>query len=195
VNARRGTRYARPAALCALVLLCAATPACPAGEATARAGSSLVESGVGTGKIEACKLISATAAGKILGTTVTVKPVETSAAGSDAASMCSYQTGQVRGGFMLLAGRVKYSDAATEVAARKKEAVSDLPPGIPTPTFTDVHGLGEAAYLEKTPASVELHVLQHGVVVVITFVRKADQTVVRQCEQLARIALGNVAGS
>lgn len=132
------------------------------------------------GKIDACKLVSAAEAGRILGVDVTVKPIDTSAAAPDAASLCSYQTGKVGGGFMLLAGRVHYTDAAAEVASRKKEELSGVP------------GLGEAAYLAKTPESLELHVLDHGAVIVVTVSRKPDDATVAQTEQVARAALGNL---
>lgn len=144
------------------------------------------------GKIDACKLVSAAEAGRILGVDVTVKPIDTSAAAPDAASLCSYQTGKVGGGFMLLAGRVHYTDAAAEVASRKKEELSGVPADIPKPEFTDVPGLGEAAYLAKTPESLELHVLDHGAVIVVTVSRKPDDATVAQTEQVARAALGNL---
>lgn len=144
------------------------------------------------GKIDACKLLTAAEAGKIFGTSVTVKPIDTSAAGPDAASMCDYGTGEIGGGFMLLAGRDAYTDAKSEVANREKEAVSDLPPGIPTPTFEGVDGLGEAAYLAETPESLELHVLDHGVVVVVTMNRKPDASAVKLAEAVGGVALGNL---
>ena len=144
------------------------------------------------GKIDACKLVSAAEAGQILGVDVTVKPIDTSAAGPDAASLCSYQTGRVGGGFMLLAGRVKYSDAAAEVASRKKKALEDVSAGIPKPEFADVDGLGEAAYLSKIPQSFQLHVLDHGVVIVVTMNREPDDAAVTRSQQVARVALGNL---
>lgn len=188
---RRAVRRSGPVALLTLALLGAVAP----GPRPAEAPGTTLGAAAGAGKIDACKLISAAAAAKVLGTAVTVKPIDTSAAGPDAASMCSYQTGHVAGGFSLLAGRVAYKDAAAEVAHRKKEAVSDVPPGIPTPTFTDVKGLGEAAYLAKTSSSLELHVLQHGAVIVITVVRKPDDATTKECERLARVALAHLPGS
>jgi hypothetical protein len=143
--------------------------------------------------IDACTLLSASQAAKILGAEVTSKPVDTSGAGPDAASICHYQTHQVRGGFTLLAGRVQYADPAAEMADRKKAEVSDLPPGIPTPTFSDVTGLGEAAYLAETPESVELHVLDHDAVIVVTLVRKPDPAAEDLAERLGRAAVQNLA--
>lgn len=195
MNARRVTRRSGPVALVALVLLGTAAAPGDGAEAPTRAIVATPAVATRAAKIDACKLLSAAEAGKVLGATVKVKPVDTSAAGPDAASMCSYQTGRVRDGFMLLVGRAKYGDAAAEVARREKEAVSDVPPGIPTPTFTDVHGLGEAAYLAKTSASLELQVLQHGVVIVITVVKKPDDASIKECERVARVVLANLAKS
>jgi len=90
---------------------------------------------------------------------------------------------------MLIAARVRYSDAATEVARREKEALSDTPPGIPTPRFTNIKGLGDAAYLAKTSAYFQLHVLAHGSVIVINRNVTASAKSVEQTEQLARVAL------
>ena len=146
------------------------------------------------GKIDACTLVSATAAGRILGTRVTVKAVDTSAAGPDAASMCDYETGRIHGGFMLIAGRIHYTNAAAEVAYQKKTATNDVPPpGIDyKPTFVDVKGLGEAAYLLKVHGSFQLHVLNHGTAVIIAMLQNASPKLLAQSEQLARIALGNL---
>jgi hypothetical protein len=141
------------------------------------------------GRINACELVSVGEAQEALGAEVTTKPIDTSAAGPEAASMCSYQTGHVGGGFMLLAGRLQYDDAAAEAANREKEAVSNLPPGIPTPTFKDVSGLGEAAYLAETPESLELHVLDHGSVIVLTMNRKPDGAAESLAERLAGFAI------
>lgn len=196
MNAPRGTLIFPPTMLVAVAVVCASVPWIPAhlaGEAPAWSSADPVAEAADVGKLEACKLISAADAGKILGTPVTVKPIDTSAAGPDAASMCSYQTGHVGGGFSLLAGRAHYSDATAEVARRKKEAVSGIPPGIPTPTFTDVPGLGQAAYLAKTSSSLELNVLQGGAVLVVTFVGKPDEATIEKSEKLARVALAGLA--
>ncbi len=75
---------------------------------------------------------------------VTVKPVNTSAAGPNAASICNYGTGNLHGGFMLIARHIQYTDAAAEVTYQEKTAITDIPPGMGKPTFADVKGLGEA---------------------------------------------------
>ena len=90
---------------------------------------------------------------------------------------------------MLIAGRVNYTNAATEVARRAKEALSDTPPGIPAPSFTNIKGLGDAAYLAKTSACFQLHVLAHSTVIVINRNLAASAKSVEQAEQLARVAL------
>jgi hypothetical protein len=139
--------------------------------------------------IDACQLIGAAQASRILGTTITVHAMDTSAAGSGAGSMCRFGDSGIGGGFMLIAARVHYTNATTEVARREKEARSDTPPGIPTPSFTDIKGLGDAAYLAKTSAYFQLHVLAHGTVIVINRNIAASAKSVEQAEQLARIAL------
>jgi IMP dehydrogenase/GMP reductase len=139
--------------------------------------------------IDACQLISAAQASRILGTNITVHPMDTSAAGPGAGAMCRYGGSGIGGGFMLIAGRVHYTNAATEVARREKQALSDTPPGIPTPSFTDIKGLGDAAYLAKTSAYFQLNVLAHGTVIVINRNMAASAKSVEQAKQLARVAL------
>lgn len=173
-------RTARAVAFACLAL---AATACSAGQSQ--------------GRPDACALIGADAAGKVLGTRVTVKPQDTSLAGPDAASMCHYLTGSARGSFTLLAARIPYKngDAAAELADRKKQILSDWnsgSSGLAKPTFTDVDGLGEAATLLKAQGFFELHVLAHGAVVVITMTRAANAETVAQAEKLARIALGKL---
>lgn len=141
---------------------------------------------------DACALVPAAAAGKILGAKVAPHPMDTSAAGPGAASMCRYSTGHIGGGFMLLAGRVHYTSAAKEVAERKQEAVADVPPGVPKPVFADVKGLGDAAYLVESSGYFQLHVLDHDTVVVINMNRNADAGAVAQAEKLARVALAHL---
>ncbi len=139
--------------------------------------------------IDACQLISVAQASRILGTTITVHAMDTSAAGPGAGSMCRFGGSGIGDGFMLIAGRVHYTNAAAEVARREKEALSDTPPGIPTPSFTDIKGLGDAAYLAKTSAYFQLHVLAHGAAIVINRNVTASAKSVEQTEQLARVAL------
>lgn len=143
----------------------------------------------GGGKLDACKLISAAEASKRLGTMVTAHAVDTSAVGPRSASMCRYGNGHPGGGFMLLAGGAHYKDAAKEVARQEHEALADIPPGIEKPSFINVRGLGEAAYLAKTSAYFQLHVLAHGRVIVIDLNTAASKKAVSQARRIARAAL------
>lgn len=139
--------------------------------------------------IDTCQLISAAQASKILGTKITVHAVNTSTAGPGAGMMCRYAGGGIGGGFMLLAARVHYTNAAMEVARREKEALSHIPPGIPTPSFKNISGLGDAAYLAITPAYFQLNVLAHGTAIVINRNVAANTKSVNEAKHLARIAL------
>ncbi|HXH72449.1 MAG TPA: hypothetical protein VNI58_06525 [Mariprofundaceae bacterium] len=139
--------------------------------------------------IDACKLVSADQASSILGTKITVRAIDTSAAGPDAASMCNYAGDSIGSGFMLIAAHIGYSDAAATVASQKKEESSHLPPGIPHPTFSDIKGLGDAAYLYETPGSFQLHVLAHGNAIVINRNTAASADAVEQARQIAQVAL------
>jgi hypothetical protein len=143
----------------------------------------------GGNHVDACQLISASQAGKILGTKITAKPIDTSAAGPDAASMCNYSGNGIGRGFMLMVGHLKYSDAASEVKRREKQAVADIPPGIPKPSFEGVKNIGDAAYLAKTSTTFQLHVLDHGNVIVVNRNVAASAKAVKQAQQIARVAL------
>jgi len=144
------------------------------------------------GKIDACRLITATQASKILGVKISIKKMNTSAAGPGAASMCSYQGGGVHDGFMLLAGSVKYSNAKQEIKRRQKEAVTDTPSFIPKPHFKSVDGLGDGAYLADMSGTFQLHVLSHGMVIVINRNTKLNDKTIAQAKQLAKEALGSL---
>jgi hypothetical protein len=142
--------------------------------------------------IDACQLISAAQASKILGTKITTRAMSPAMAGAGAGSMCHYAGGGIGGGFMLIVAHIQYTNADTEVARREKEATSDTPPGIPTLSFKNVDGLGDAAYLAKTSAYFQLHVLAHGSVIVINRNVVANAKSVKQAKQLARIALARL---
>jgi hypothetical protein len=149
-------------------------------------------SGSADTKINACKLVSAAQAGRILGATITVRAIDSSAAGPHAASMCNYAGQTIGGGFMLIAAHIGYSDAAAEVASQKKQEASDVPPTLPKPSFSDIQGLGDAAYLYKTPGSFQLHVLAHGDAIVINRNTAASAKAVDQAKKIAEIALSNL---
>lgn len=142
--------------------------------------------------IDACKLISADQASRILNSKITAHTMDTSAAGPDAGSMCNYAGKRSGSGFMLIAAHIKYTDAAQEVASRQKEALEDIPPGLTKPGFTSVKGLGDAAYLATTSAYFQLHVLAHGSVIVINRNTAATTKAVEQTKELARAALARL---
>lgn len=143
----------------------------------------------GNGKIDACNLISAKQASHILGSKIKVHPMDSSLAGSNASSMCNFSGKHISDGFMLIAAHIQYTNAASEVKAQQKAAVSSIPPGIPKPSFANVKGIGDAAYLYKTPGTFQLHVLDHGNSIVINRNVTASTKAVNQAEQLARVAL------
>ena len=165
--------------------------ACSGSNSNTASNSAGSAAGAG-GRIDACKLISADQAGRILGTTITVRAIDTSAAGPNAASMCNYAAPGIGGGFMLLAAHIGYSDAAAEVASQKKQEAADVPPTLPKPSFSDVQGLGDAAYLYKTPGNFQLHVLAHGAAIVVNRNVDASARAVDQARRIARIALANL---
>lgn len=134
---------------------------------------------------DACVLIPKAAAGKILGSKVSVKPVNTYGA---PVSHCMYSTAH-GGGFSLLIGRVQYKNAAAELARQKKTATASWPPSMGKPVFTDVKGLGAAATLLKGQGFFQLHVLAHGFSMVINLNHQATATNTAKARQLADIAL------
>jgi hypothetical protein len=137
-------------------------------------------SGSGGGKLDACSLVSAAEAGKILGAKVTVHPTDTSGLGPGAASLCGYTTGRVLGGFLLrVAPGAQYTD------------LKEGEPG-PKLTFADVKGLGKAAYLTETRGYFMLNVLGHGTYIMITIDRGPNAANIAQAEKLARVALGHL---
>jgi len=145
-----------------------------------------------SGKIDACKLISASQASNILGTKVKARPIDTSAAGPGAGSMCNYSGKHMSDGFMLIAAHVKYTNAASEVKAQQKTAASSIPPGIPKPSFANVKGIGDAAFLYKTPGTFQLHVLDHGTSIVINRNVTASTKTVDQAKQIAVAVLAHL---
>lgn len=140
----------------------------------------------------ACKLISADQASKILGRKVSAHAMDTSASRRNAGSMCRYAGKGIGSGFMLIAGHVDYTDAVKEVARRQREALSDVPPGLPKPSFTRVAGLGDAAYLAEASGYFQLHVLAHGSVIVINRNMAAGAKAVEQAKEIARAALARL---
>ena len=142
--------------------------------------------------LDACRLISPARAGRILGTTITLHPVDTSAAGEDAGSMCRYAGKKPGSGFTLIAARIRYGDAADEVARQQNAARANLPPGFPKPSFSNISGLGEAAYLSISSGYFQLHVLSGGNSIVINRNADANAKSVAQARQIAQAVLERI---
>lgn len=139
--------------------------------------------------IDACKLISANEAGKIMGSTLRAHSMKTYAGAPNAASMCRYSGKAIGSGFMLIAGPVNYTNAAKEVQRQEKEMLSSTPPGLPKPSFVPVKDLGSAAYLAKATGYFQLHVLAHGSAIVINRNAAATPDAVSRAKQIARVVL------
>lgn len=175
---------------CVLIIatLAMASVACssPAGGS---ADSSPSKSSVGSGPLDACTLIGSQRASAILGTTVTTKQVGPTPAKPSDASQCVYMTGSTNGGFMLIAARTGFKNAQTEARSQMAVAGNDQPPpGIPKIELHGVDGPGEAAYLGTSTAATQLHVLDHGVVLVVNINQPDSPTVQSRLQQLAQAA-------
>lgn len=165
------------------------------------AGCFLVLAGVACGRRaladppDACSLIPPAAASKILKTSVSAKPVINAAARQMGASLCDYKTTQMHGGFMIIAGRIRYHDARKEAAGQQRlMRENPPPPGIPPMIFAgNLPHLGEAAWLVKGPgSSFQIHVLAHGVSLVISMNRDATPARIAQVRRLAETALDHL---
>ena len=143
-------------------------------------------------KLDACKLLSATDVSGLLGSKITSRPVKTSAGGPHAGTMCSFTDGHLNGTFMLLVGRLQYSDAAKEVAWQKHMALHNTPPGLNKPTFDNISGLGDAAYLSKTGSYFQVHVLSHGNSIVVNYHTRPSAKAIAEAKKIARAALDNI---
>jgi len=144
-------------------------------------------------QLNACSLISAAQASHVIGTTVTARAVDTSAAGPDAASMCHYSTGKVRSGFMLLAAHLKVADLTGEMASEKKRISTEMAKMLKiTPKISDVTALGDGAFLVESSVSLQLHVFAHGNKLVLTRNGQATKKVIDETKQLARTALNHL---
>lgn len=146
--------------------------------------------GAGGGPLDACTLIGAQRAGAILGQTVTTKQVGPRPAKASDASECVYSTGSIDGGFMLIAARLGFDDAKAEARSQMATARKDHPPpGIPRTTVRMVDGPGQAAFLGTSSASTELHVLDHGVSLVVSISQPESPAVLARLRKLAEAAL------
>lgn len=142
------------------------------------------------GPIDACSLISAQRAGAILGTQVTTRHVGPHPTRASDGSECVYSNGTVGGGFMLIAARPGFADAHAEAQKQMATARKDQPPpGIPGITVHPVNGPGQAAWLGTSSVSTQLHVLDHGVSLVVAINRPDSPAVRARAKTLAKAAL------
>jgi hypothetical protein len=145
---------------------------------------------VSGGPIDACTLISTRHASVILGASVTARHVGPRPSRASEGSECVYSTGRAGGGFMLIAARPGFDDAKTEATAQMQIARHDQPPpGVPGITVRAVDGPGQAAYLGTSSGSTQLHVLDHGVSLVVSINQPDSPAVRARARQLAQAAL------
>lgn len=148
--------------------------------------------GKAAGQPDACKLVDPASAAKLMGGSVTAKPIDTNAAGPDAASMCFYSAGNPAAGFMLLAAHLHPANLATEIARQKREVTaSSAPPGtnMAKPKITDVAGIGKAAFLVAMPGFLQVHAFASGAVIVVNQNRNATPDAISQAKAFARLAM------
>lgn len=185
----------RPNVLCAIaaILLLSVAPACQsAGSKPAGSEAAASQNAAGS-RIDACSLLSAQQAGAVLGVSVTRKPVDTSAAGPGAASMCNYSSASLPQSYMLLASRLKVSDLAKEVASQKAEISKDMQQNIHmTPKFADVKDVGDAAFLVEFAGTMQLHAFAKQAVIVVNRNVNATPENVAQLENFARAAVAHL---
>lgn len=163
------------------------------GGALAISGPLILPAQADSAPLDACSLINAGQASRILGVKITVHALDTSAAGPNAATMCRYSSGRVSGGFMLLVARLRVADLAHEIASEKREIRSETSKMMKTtPKITDVADLGDAAFLVDTGDFLQLHVFAHGNKLVVNRTVRATKTIIDQTEQLARVALARL---
>ena len=185
----------RPNVLCAIAacLLLAAAVACQT-SGSKSAGSEAAGSAKAAGsQIDACSLLSAEQAGAVLGVSITRKPVDTSAAGPDAATMCHYSSTSFPQGYMLLASWLKVSDLAKEVESQKSEIRQDMQQHLNvTPKIVGVKDMGDAAFLVEMDGALQLHAFAKGAVIVASRNVNATAENVAQLETFARAALSHL---
>ena len=142
---------------------------------------------------DACKLVDPAAAGKILGTTLTAKRIDTHLAGKNAASLCNYSSGRIKTSFLLIAAPLKAPNLAAEIARQKKSILGEkLPAGIPKPTISDVSGVGDGAFLVTMGPSLQLHAFAHGVSLVVSRNVTPSTDARDQTKQIAQLAIAGL---
>lgn len=161
--------------LCVLAILALAGTACGRG---------------GGGPLDACTLIGPQRAGAILGAKVTVEHKGPAPHDAGDASLCFYSTGTFGDGFLLIAARPGFHDARAEARSQMDAMRKEQPPaGIPAMKVQGVDGPGEAAFVGSMPGSTQLHVLDHGVSLVVG-INQPDAPAVRaRASRLAQAAL------
>jgi hypothetical protein len=185
----------RPNVLCAIAasLLLAAAPACQSSGSKSAGSESAGSQKAAASQIDACSLLSAQQAGAVVGVSMSQKPVDTSAVGPDAATMCSYSSTSLPQGYMLLAGWLKVSDLAKEVDSQKAEIRQSFQQHLNvTPKIVDVKDLGDAAFLVSMDGALQLHAFAKGAVIVVNRNVSATPENIAQLEKFTRAALNNL---
>jgi hypothetical protein len=184
----------RPNLLCAIAagLLLAAAPACQTSGSKSAASQSAATEAAGS-QIDACSLLSADQAGAVLGASVTRKPIDTSAAGPGASTMCHYASAGSPQGYLLQASWLKVSDLAKEVDSQKAEISKDFQQHLNvTPKIVDVNGMGDAAFLVEMDGALQLHAFAKGAVIVASRNVSATPENLAQLEKFSRAALSHL---
>lgn len=146
-------------------------------------------------KIDACSLISAAQAGKVLGTKMNQKKIHTYNENEPGVgSLCNYSGGGIHGGFMLKAIEIKYTSAEKEITSEQNSAKEHEKKksyrNMPKTRFESVSDLGDGAYIESMGKNFfELNVLFHGMGISIIRNVKMTAETKRQSMRLAKIAL------
>lgn len=144
----------------------------------------------GGGPIDACTLLGARQAGAILGTHVTARHVGPKPTRPSDGSECVYSDGTMGGGFMLIAARPGFGDAHAEAQSQMAAARRDQPPpGVPGIAVHAASGPGQAAWLGTSSVSTQLHVLDHGVSLVVALNQPDSAAARARARRLAQAAL------
>lgn len=143
-----------------------------------------------SGPIDACSLVSAQRAGDILGAHVTTRHVGPQPTQATDASECMYMDGTIGGGFLLIVARTGFSDARAEARSQMETARKEQPPpGVPGMKVQPADGPGQAAWLGTSSMATQLHVLDHGVTLVLAFNQPDSAAVRARARRLAQAAL------
>ena len=142
-------------------------------------------------QIDACKLIDPAAAGKIVGTTLTVKKQDTSDS-PDNASICHFLGENFGTGFMLSVGQMNGS-AAENAADAKKSVAEDFKDNANIDvTEKDISGLGDAAFVAYSGDFVQMLVYAGNNVIEVNRNTGGSDKVISETEKIAHMALDNL---